>query len=117
MAVEWISDPINEVVRAFERLYPDKPCRVMIGPSEVEEGALGHTFFPDDGGIPEVCVHPDQQYAGVMDIMAHELAHVACGEDEGHGEKWQAAYRAIHDEYSAYVSRQGECTTVTVDAQ
>jgi hypothetical protein len=107
--VRWVSNPIADLIAAYSEMYPDKPCEVTVSPLKRK---LGQTFFPDDGGTPEVVLCPTLTYVAMMDILAHELAHVAVGRNGGHGAKWKAAYRAIHDAYERRVSAQGETVVV-----
>ncbi len=37
--------------------------------------------------------------ADAVEILAHELAHVAVGSDEEHGKAWEEAFDAIHNEF------------------
>ena len=98
-----------DLIAAYSEMYPDRPCEVIVSPLK---GKLGQTFFPDDGGTPEVVLCPSLTYVGMMDILAHELAHVAIGRNGGHGAKFKAAYRAIHDAYERRVTAQGETVVV-----
>jgi hypothetical protein len=103
--VTWGSNPLQDVLDAFTRLYPELAVTVHIAPTEA---GLGFTEFPDDGSTPSICVDPGLPYSGVMDILAHELAHVAAGSAEDHGPVWQAAYDAIRDDYEREVTSRGE---------
>jgi hypothetical protein len=103
--VTWGSNPLQDVLDAFTRLYPELAVTVHIAPTEA---GLGFTEFPADGSTPSICVDPGLPYSGVMDILAHELAHVAAGSAEDHGPVWQAAYDAIRDDYEREVTSRGE---------
>jgi hypothetical protein len=112
--VTWASNPMAELIAAYSELHPHKRCTVAVAPLE---GKLGQTFFPEDGGLPEVVLCPSLTYAGMMDILAHELAHVATGHSEQHGKKWTAAYRAIHRAYARRIEAQGPTVTVPTEKQ
>lgn len=103
--VVWKSDPLRDVVRAFRRLYPRRACDIVVQP--VSGKKLGRTFFAR-GHRPMVALDPRVSYAGCIDILAHELAHVAAGINGGHGPRWAKAYDAIRDEYEAAVQRSAK---------
>lgn len=54
----------------------------------------GRRFAARGGGIGEIPI------AAGVEVLAHELAHVAAPEDQTHGEAWQAAFDRIFDEYN-----------------
>ena len=54
----------------------------------------GETFFPDDGSTPVISINGrlKRGVQGTLDILAHELAHVAAGTEAEHGPEWKKAY-------------------------
>lgn len=96
------NDPFALVWIAFKRLYPDKECICEwvpgFGKSEDGKEAYGLTTFVDDGGVV-VMVSADLALNDAIEVFAHELAHVAVGVEEDHGEKWEAAFNAIFEKY------------------
>jgi hypothetical protein len=103
MQTPFKNDPFALVWTAFKNLYPDKECDVWYDKKERDENcdtvALGETFFDDDGTVT-VFVDYELQVKDAVEIFAHELAHVAAGEEAGHGEKWEKAFDAIFTEYN-----------------
>ena len=95
------NDPFAMIYQAFKRLYPDKQCEIWWEPcpGKVDEGAYGATDFHDDEGIPQVFIFTDYFVGQQVEILAHELAHIAVGPEYGHDEVWKAAFDAIHTEY------------------
>lgn len=93
-AIVWI---------AFKNLYPDKNCvcywETEIRESEDGRKPYGLTDFGDDG-IVTVFVSADLGVRDAAEILAHELAHVAVGVDVDHGQEWEDAFCAIHEEYN-----------------
>ena len=97
------NDPFAMVWTAFKNLYPDKDCdiwydlRSNIG---VEEG-YGFTEFPKDGGKPQIVIFMETEPCNQIEILAHELAHVAVGggENDEHGDAWERAFDDIFKEY------------------
>lgn len=87
---------------AFKNLYPNKNCTCYWMPNirdEENNHAFGVTEFRDDESII-VCVDPDAKICDAAEILAHELAHVAVGENNGHNEAWESAFQAIWNEYN-----------------
>ena len=102
MESPFIYDPFAIVFQAFKNLYPDKECFVEWQPEEMVDdngnGYVGMTTFADDGNAyVEISIAIPVKDA--VETLAHELAHVAAGEEEAHGEKWENAFTAIHAEY------------------
>lgn len=97
------NDMYAMVWAAFKKLYPGKDCEVYWEPQirNAEDGkpAYGLTDFADDGSVA-VFVKPDLAVADAVEILAHELAHVAVGIEHGHDEAWQEAFDKIFDEYN-----------------
>lgn len=102
MKTPFKNDPFSIIYQAFERLYPEKKCEIWWGlPDDIDEGetAYGVTNFPDDGGFPQVFISADYPVSQQAEILAHELAHVAVGQEHGHDEIWDEAFELIHKEY------------------
>lgn len=94
----FVNDPFVGVYQAFRRLYPDKDC-CCFWCENLKDGH-GVTLFPDNPRLlPEVFISADLPVKHAVEILAHELAHVAVGADADHGETWQSAFDAIHEEY------------------
>lgn len=89
-------NPFQIVIQAAEKLFPQIECRIVF--AELE-GKVGETLFPDDGSAPVISIDPDGSYRQIVELLAHELAHVAVGPDAEHGPAWVEAYRKIENEY------------------
>lgn len=100
------NDPFALVAKAFEALYPDRKYTAWVYPGFEEQFGEGYgvTNFPDDGGVPDVFLNGDTPYIILVEIFAHELAHVAVGADGGHGAEWEHAFDAILNEYNRILS-------------
>lgn len=96
------NDPFALVWAAFKRLYPDRECLCELVPftGKDEEGhdVYGMTTFANDGRVV-VMVTTTIPIDNAVEILAHELAHVAAEYDADHGERWKAAFDAICKEY------------------
>lgn len=109
LSTPFQNDPFADVWQAFKNLYPGKECEVFwetqIRESEDGHPVYGLTDFGDDG---TVCVFIDAHLSVVdaVEILAHELAHVAVGIEAEHDERWDAAFEAIYQEYMRIV-REG----------
>lgn len=102
MLSPFVNDMFSMVYMAFDSLYPGKPVRIWWNANipNAEDGAerAGLTSWNEDGTI-DVDISAKLTVADAVEILAHELAHVAAGENEGHGEKWEQAFDAIHAEF------------------
>ena len=102
MESPFVNDPFAIVYQAFKNLYPDKDCEIMWQPVEMKDeegkGYVGLTTFADDGTITvEISVY--MKIGDAVETLAHELAHVAVGASEDHGEVWENTFDAIHEEF------------------
>lgn len=102
------NDPFETLFGAIHNLYPDVECYIQVDPnikapfrlfSKRMWGICGYTLFPDDGSMPEIRVSAHIPYVRVVEITAHEVAHVVAGAEAGHGPKWQQAFDAIKQEF------------------
>ena len=98
----FANDPFSLVWKAFKNLYPGKGCEVQWQPGiqddELSEQGYGFTEFHDDGSIL-VVVDANLQVSNAVEVLAHELAHVAVGIENEHGAAWETAFDAIFQEY------------------
>ena len=97
------NDMFAMVWGAFKKLYPDKDCEIYWEPQirDEEDGkpVYGLTDFADDGSVA-VFVEPSLEVADAVEVLAHELAHVAVGVEHDHDEVWQEAFDKIFEEYN-----------------
>lgn len=111
MQTPFSNDMFSLVWEAFEQLYPGKKFECWFAPElESEEGeeVYGLTVFKDDGEI-YVFVSAKLHLSDAVEIMAHELAHVAIGYDHGHDEAWESAFDKIHKRYEEICKERFEC--------
>ena len=103
MIAPFQNDMFAMVWGAFKKLYPDKDCEIYWEPQirDEEDGkpVYGLTDFADDGSVA-VFVKPSLEVADAVEILAHELAHVAVGVEHDHDEVWQEAFDKIFEEYN-----------------
>lgn len=97
------NDMFAMVWGAFKKLYPDKDCEIYWEPQirDEEDGkpVYGLTDFADDGSVA-VFVKPSLEVADAVEVLAHELAHVAVGVEHDHDEVWQETFDKIFEEYN-----------------
>lgn len=97
------NDMFAIVWSAFKKLYPDKDCEVYWEPRirNEEDGTpvYGLTDFSEDGSIA-VFVKPSLEVGDAVEVLAHELAHVAAGLEHDHDEVWKEAFDRIFEEYN-----------------
>lgn len=96
-------DPFAVVYTAFRNLFPECDCEISWNgeiKDEKGETCCGVTRF-EPGKIPEVEINPILTVYDAVEVLAHELAHVANGpENMQHGPDWETAFDAIHREYN-----------------
>ena len=117
----FVNDPFAMVWKAFKNLYPNKDCECLfdvIEKNEQGDEVFGVTYFDDDGSIT-VVVDCTLTLANATEIFAHELAHVAVGDDAGHGEEWEKAFDDIFSEYNriGYEMFDKHTPTEVIDAK
>ena len=102
MESPFINDPFAMVWMAYKKLY-DKPCEVAFDSKEFygEDAGYGVTIFPDDGSAPQVAIFTEFPIVEQVEVLAHELAHVAVGIEHDHDDVWKDAFDAIFEEYNA----------------
>lgn len=100
------NDPFAGVLHATENLYPGIATNIQFRPDMKYRrflwfrfGRCGCTTFPKDGGVPLIDISTNIPFTAMVEVLAHELAHVVAGEAAGHGAAWQDAFGAIHQEY------------------
>ncbi len=115
--LEIMNDPFVVLLAAVQNLYPEIECEIQLDPTIKKPfklfgkrlwGHCGCTLFPDDGGIPQIRLSSNIPYFAVVEILAHELAHVVAGIDAGHGEEWEEAFKKIHAEYDICFAKRLE---------
>jgi len=103
METPFTNDMFSMVWRAFKNLYPDKDCKCQWVPelekSEDGKEVFGLTTFTDNGNV-YVDIVATLAVTDAIEIFAHELAHVAAGEEEDHGKAWEEAFDKIFEEYN-----------------
>lgn len=97
----FINSPFDILDKAFHNLYPEKTYKACIDPNMTDEkGELvyGYTQFVKDD-VPVIAISADLSIKNAVEVFAHELAHVAAGEGEGHSKIWEKEFDKIYDEY------------------
>lgn len=71
----------------------------QIRDNEDGKPTYGMTDFADDGSVA-VFVKPSLEVGDAVEVLAHELAHVAVDIEHDHDEVWKEAFDKIFDEYN-----------------
>ena len=106
MESPFLNDPFSLVWQAFHNLYPDKECEIYYDDhddeevSSTSENEYGCTLFPEDGSTPVINIFANYPVKILVEILAHELAHVAVGSSHEHDETWNDAFEDIFQEYN-----------------
>lgn len=100
--VKWQTDPFSVMLKIFNKRHPKKKARIVIAPPPKGENWLGVTHWPEKR-MPVIVLNPECLLGGSLDILAHELAHLATGEDLtgcGHTKEWKKEYKKIYSEWA-----------------
>jgi hypothetical protein len=109
MPVKFVGDPMAEIIKAAEFLYPSLDVEIYVGAFDEEESdaPLGRTVWPDDGSPVYITISLDCPLCAMPEIMAHEIAHVVAGIDAEHGDAWEAEFSRIHEQYGKQMEQLG----------
>lgn len=98
------NDPFAMTYEAYKRIYK-KDCIVNWYTEELmgEIGGYGKDVYGfaefSENEIPRVYINAKAPVENAVELLAHELAHVAVGADKDHGPEWEEAFENIHKEY------------------
>lgn len=100
------NDPFELVYSVFKKLYPGKDVNdIEWVDIPIKNNQCGFTDFMEDGSI-RICINGNLSILNAVEILAHELAHVAVGVKHSHDEIWEQAFEAIHTEYMKGASNE-----------
>jgi uncharacterized protein YjaZ len=105
-----INSTINLLIESFKNLFPQIKRKIIINPDPNlavkpnKKIPLGFTDFSQNKKDPVVIhISANIGLSQMLDILAHELAHVARGEEftinNDHDAKWEKIYSDIRKEY------------------
>ena len=95
-----INDPFNTLYEVIDELYPDLDCDVQYSEElNIDGNTYGVAIFPQDGSKPLIELDPNQSVLDVLEVIAHEVAHVIAGLEADHGEKWEREFTKIHEKF------------------
>lgn len=100
-------DPVKKLISIFEKGHPDINAQVDFVTGIDHKKFLGETCFADDGKI-YVQVSINQTMIQIVDVLAHELAHVGAGPAADHGEKWQLEYDELNRRFNDEMEKEIE---------
>lgn len=106
--MKFINNPFDTVIQAVKELYPETHALIQFNPylRGKEFGECGCTSFPDNPNDPIIVdISTNIPFYAMIEILAHELAHVIVGpnKEDDHKEEWQAVFEAIHRKYDELV--------------
>lgn len=108
MGAKFINNPYDMVIQVFNNLYPECECEVQFDNTMGDGPPWGETFFPEkEGEIPLVNINAELSIQHGVEILAHELAHVKCGVEAGHGVEWESVTNEIHKGFEKLVKNLG----------
>ena len=98
--VKMSFNPFQVILDVFNEQYPGFDCQVnFVSNLYDKEGAYGVAEMLDDGGWI-VAIDVETPIDGAIEVLAHELAHVAAGPSDNHGKKWNRIFTKINDGFN-----------------
>lgn len=94
--IKFVS-PIVFLIDIFTEKYPNKDASVEL--VSKMEGCYGETCFANDGKV-YIQIDVKQSIEQILDILAHELAHLQAGIEADHGEQWKKVYDNLVFEFN-----------------
>lgn len=95
-----INDPIKCLLDTVNKMYPEVDCEIQYDDSmNMYEDEFGCTIFPDDGSKPYIVLNPELNIGNLVEIIAHEVAHVIAGKEAEHNDKWQIIFDEIYNAF------------------
>lgn len=99
--ISYGNNPTQDVVDVCNKLYPEKDCELIFAEGIKEkDDAWAATNWPDDGSNPEIWVDVSAPYSAVIELIAHEFAHVVAGHAAGHGPEWENVFDEINSKFN-----------------
>lgn len=103
--MEFWNNPFDLLIEVMKEEYPDAKADIYFGQTAVDgKDTFGVTIFPhkeNDLQRPAIEIYYDLPLPGSVEILAHELAHVVAGIEEGHGPKWEEIFENIFVKFDA----------------
>ncbi len=101
------NDPFEYVMQAFENLYGKHDVLIQWKPIEKHKGkkCWGRTSLCENGTFA-IDISPNLKIRDAIEVLGHELAHVAAGLENAHNKAWQRADDAIYEEYLRIIRDQ-----------
>jgi hypothetical protein len=103
------NDPIPVVLEVIEELYPGTEAQIQYDPTiKPEEQECGYATYSDELQSFVISISAELPIYAVVEIIAHEAAHIIAGLEEEHGQKWEETFEAIHKAYITRVVAEAE---------
>ena len=96
-----MNNPIDEVVKSCNKLYPNYCELIFAEGIKDKEDAWAVTVWPDDGTNPAIWIDVSSPYMAVVELIAHEYAHVVAGHSAGHGPDWEKVFDAVNVDFNS----------------
>ena len=100
--IKFVNDPFRMLTKIFNKKWPQRKIVIQFDPrmGKDEEAPFGETIFPNDES-EEILINisTNISFEDMVEILAHELAHVATGIEGGHTKDWEDNLDYLHDEF------------------
>lgn len=94
------NDPIYVLIKIFESAYPDKKAQIdFVADLKKNTHAYGETCWAEDGNV-YIQIDIQTPMYGLIEVLGHELAHVAVGADAAHNAEWEKEFNYLNQEFN-----------------
>jgi hypothetical protein len=100
-------EPLNYILDAFRNLYTVNRDILICFSDEFgdDEPPYGQTCEVDDENLYVISISAFLPMLHCLEILAHELAHIAAGLDHEHDIKWEECFSSIQLEYNKILDK------------
>lgn len=107
------NDPFVVVAQAFAKLWPNAPfprVQIVEGLHNTDDAKWAETLVLNDDGEILISIDVKAPMHGAVELLAHELAHVACEylglrSEDDHGPHWEECFAAIYEKFNAEAAK------------
>ena len=91
-----LPNPVWVLQDVFNAKYPDAECEMYFVQGMYEAAEVyGETCWPEEGGLPIIQVDVELPFESFVEVVAHELAHIVCSFDKGHGPEFKKVFEEL----------------------
>ncbi|SHJ74892.1 M78 family metallopeptidase domain-containing protein [Tepidibacter formicigenes] len=99
--IKYINNPFEDIVKIMNDIDPNINADIQFNPSlkGKDFGECGMVTFPADDSTPLIDISTNIPFEAMIEVLAHELAHIIAGEESEHNTEWNKAFQKIQIEW------------------